>query len=334
MSGLNTWKVDISTIAVRNCVAASLIILGLTQSLAWACGATSIEIQSPSDNQKFCFTDATSGTLSVPSCLAIVVPSSRESSVQWSFSASNGTTVSWSPSNARGQQVALLLSGLPTDNSGFGGHAIVAEVDTMSDSVSVQLFYPSIGASLPTNHPGPDQGLTPNWYYYYLQTEAGVTGVGYDGTSDVNKGGYFRWEPFLGYVARYDKGGNMPMNSRTVWGSPAWIDAFAWIGRHEVRHIAQITSFWGNQDRVPYLDIDNDYLPDIQEWNIGRGYSPFTRTTYPDDIGYGENPIIDTEDLNMRVDEWPCDSAIQLWQNGQHTLDDWAHAGQQWTQWP
>ncbi|MDO8586056.1 MAG: hypothetical protein Q7T82_03360 [Armatimonadota bacterium] len=103
--------------------------------------------------------------------------------------------------------------------------------------------------------------------------------------------------------------------TRTASGSPRWIDAFAWIGRHELRHVAHFTAFWANQDHDHDLDWDGDYIPDLDEPTFGRGgYNPLSRYTYDDEIGYGEDPIEDTEDICMRSDSYPWD-AIQLWQN-------------------
>lgn len=54
-------------------------------------------------------------------------------------------------------------------------------------------------------------------------------------------------------------------------GGPEYIDSFAWFSRHELRHVAQLVGFWGNNDHVHSQDLDADYIADVLEPVYGRG---------------------------------------------------------------
>lgn len=58
----------------------------------------------------------------------------------------------------------------------------------------------------------------------------------------------------------------------------------------------------------------------------GRPYDPTKAATYPDTIGYGEDPLRDIEDICMRSQVSPYELDI-LWENGSANNEDWANPG-------
>lgn len=58
----------------------------------------------------------------------------------------------------------------------------------------------------------------------------------------------------------------------------------------------------------------------------GRPYSATNSATYPDTIGYGANPIPDTEDINMRSQVSPY-GLDDLWSTGAANTEDWSNPG-------
>ena len=243
--------------------------------------------------------------------------------------APSGTTRKWNNvaiDYGTGRATHIDITGLPANNSDFGEKSAefyLLDPDDVSRRVfdiynaPVSVFYPA-GA---TNHPG---GTTPNWYYYYKQTSAYAGAVSYDaaytgssGYCDFTNG---QWSAFVGPgIATYI--------GPSTWGSPKYIDAFAWICRHEMRHVDQFTYLWGRTtDRNATDDADGDWLPDTKEATLNRGYYPTKYASYWDDVGYNENPIPDREDLCMRSSTAPYNLA-QLWTNGSADGEDWADPG-------
>ncbi|MGI6295687.1 MAG: hypothetical protein ACOX3G_06325 [Armatimonadota bacterium] len=287
---------------------------------------------------QFTFNSANPGICNIQ-CLATVEPDNAitrawaKEHVSWSILPGVvGSSALWSSDDNgsgsnKGLNVNLQYTGLPDSNTSFGNNTItmIACPSCPTQQHSIQIFYRQDA----TNHPSGDTTAL-NWHHYYSQTPAGA-GVPFDPTAyGQAKGGYAKWDPYMNeWVAFLDWGGNMPIN-RPSWGSPQFIDSFAWLSRHELRHVAQMVGFWGNNDRDPALDVDGDSIPDILESTYGRGYSPFLGCTYPDEVGYGVTPIPDAEDICMRGDAVPW-SVIQLWENDQDSIiaQDWANFGKQ-----
>ena len=122
------------------------------------------------------------------------------------------------------------------------------------------------------------------------------------------------------------------MDDASLTTGPAWanafgIDCFAWVTAHENKHQVQFNAFWPS-GWLSAQDSDHDLLPDSLEPNYmpGRPYDPTTSTTYPDTVGYGQNPIPDFEDIDMRSQISPY-NVDQLWKNGSADVEDWASPG-------
>jgi hypothetical protein len=186
----------------------------------------------------------------------------------------------------------------------------------------IQVFYPAHG----TNNPGTGDV---NFYYYYKQV-VGMGDTTYDGQDQSGSGGYVifhtgsgRWAAFLTANAHH-------LLNRSTWYYPEYIDRFAWSNRHEVKHVSLESAMWGaTTDRNDQEDADGDYLKDAVETNYHRGYDPSTHATYPDQVAYGQSPLLDAEDDCMRYGYTPYYVDI-LWENGNNNSDDWANPGRQY----
>jgi hypothetical protein len=280
-------------------------------------GIHTLAVTQPAEDAHVCYSDDEWKYAEVR-CQATVDPACYESEIVWSHDTVPGTTMAWVNNINTGSSTTLTLTGLPPLNSSFGRHSVTATVRGQSMTRQYKLFYP--WSHTATNHPGEGAGVTPNWYYYYSQTSASQ-GVPYDPAFYFPPpGGYAKWDAMCGsYVAYLCWNANIPMLSRTSWGSPYYIDVFGWLSRHELRHVAQMTGFWGNNDRVPGFDADGDYIPDVVEATVGRGgYNMFCAATYSDTVAYGVNPIPDMEDLCMREDNFPW-AVVHLWRTTQRT---------------
>jgi len=122
-----------------------------------------------------------------------------------------------------------------------------------------------------------------------------------------------------------------------VWGNCEGIDSFGWTMGHEKKHHNQFMAFWPNGEYDPNKDYDGDWIPDDMEetYMPGRPYDPYLKYSYLDEIGYGENPILDREDICMRsqipvivgtTTNYPLDI---LWINGSADHLDWSSPGKQ-----
>lgn len=180
------------------------------------------------------------------------------------------------------------------------------------------MFFPKIAK----NHPGGQAG-SPNWFYYWGQTSAnkGNTTIKY---LNATRSYYDYASDRTIFIAN-----DAALSQISIWGTPKGIDCYAWTTAHEAKHHRQFTNFWPTQWRA-VDDTDMDWLPNDQEpiYMPGRPYSPTNPATYPDVFGYGQNPIRDCEDINMRSQNPPY-SLDKLWENGSANLKDWANPGKQ-----
>jgi hypothetical protein len=171
------------------------------------------------------------------------------------------------------------------------------------------------------NHPGTGSGTTPNWFFYWAQTSANLLNT----TTDYIGSARSHYDYFDNRKIKL--GDDCAGTQIAAWGTPKGIDCYAWTTGHESKHHIQITSFWptnwnGSQDS------DSDWLPNSQETTYmpGRNYDPINAATFPDSIGYGENPIRDVEDIAMRSQNSPY-GLDKLWTNGAADSEDWASPG-------
>jgi len=161
-------------------------------------------------------------------------------------------TPGWAQSNLGGQpthtagsdylEADVTFTGLPTNNSDFGRKKVTITVDgIVKDQKVMEVFFPKYEK----NHPGVDNGLSWNWFYYWNQTTAGYPYAIYQNTGDFgvtpamrfwsntmtfDKRAIWLCDPAQGSDTRRDGSGQV------VTG----IDLFANVAAHEKRHTQQI----------------------------------------------------------------------------------------------
>lgn len=235
------------------------------------------------------------------------------------------STLAWDSVNSNGVPIAsndfllakVTFTGLPADNTAFGSKkAAVYFETTKQDEKSFEVFFDKNE----TNHPAGQVG-SPNWYYFWSQTTANRSTT----TMIYTNGTRSYYDYFNGRTIMIED--DAALSQIAAWGTPQGIDCFAWTTAHEGKHNIQLTGFWPT-NWIAVQDTDLDWLPNNQETNYmpGRAYSPTNSATYPDTIGYGQNPIPDVEDICMRSQMSPY-NLDQLWTNGTANVQDWANPG-------
>jgi len=169
---------------------------------------------------------------------------------------------------------------------------------------------------------------SPNWYYYWSQTDAGKPEKHVWGGEppDVTDGDILglvtftngSWETFI-YEGAQKKAPSY------TWNGASGIDYFANIVRHELQHLESNKNWWGNNAPDSDEDTDGDIIPDDLEDGLldNFPYDPSDPKTYPDGgLGYVENSkqeISDNEHYTMSVQE--------NWEAGSAADQDWAKPG-------
>ncbi len=239
----------------------------------------------------------------------------------------DGSVMAWAAANPGGRPTAYngvlrataTFTGLPASNAAFGAKkARFFFDDTQRDESDYEVFFPKNA----TNHPD-GQADSPNWFYYWGKTSANKANtklVYINSTRSFYD--YFNEQTI--FLAN-----DAACSQIVAWGTPQGIDCYAWTTAHEAKHHSQTTGFWPVRWRAED-DIDSDWLPNNIETSYmpGRLYSPTNAATFVDTIGYGQDPIPDIEDINMRSQTSPY-GLDQLWNNGSANAEDWANPGKQ-----
>jgi hypothetical protein len=225
-------------------------------------------------------------------------------------------------------EATVRFTNLPTQNSAFGPKiARVLFRGFPAVDQSFEVFY----RTLATNHPGNPAG-TLNWFYYWMQTPANLTA----GAPTVYNNAALSFYNFP-FEDKIYIGSNAPTEAPDIWGNPKGIDGFAWYTAHEAKHRSQMAELWPNgyqqtldqdTDGVIPANRTGDDIPDSAEptYMPGRPYYPTKYATYPDTLGYGQNPLPDREDINIRSKVDPTAVDI-LWTNGNANSSDWSNPG-------
>jgi len=289
---------------------------------------TNAPVGSGDGQNEFTFSTNTPGVLEM-NLKAEVSPTGVATQIKdqclFSVDAIAGSTLAWDAANPGGKPTAsndfllatVRFSGLPSANSALGAKkAAIFFNGAKCDEESCEVFFPKSA----TNHPGGQAG-SPNWYFYWSQTTAN----GANTTMVYTNGPSSYYDYFAGRTIFIDA--DTCDSHIAAWGTPQGIDCFAWVTAHEAKHHTQLTGFWPT-NWVAAQDIDSDWLPNNQETNYmpGRAYSPTNAATFPDTVGYGQNPIPDYEDINMRSQTSPYGLDV-LWSNGTANAEDWANPG-------
>ncbi len=245
------------------------------------------------------------------------------------------SVMAWDPTNPLGQptisgdvlEAKVAFAGLPTNNSAFGPKtARLAFGGVPVVDQSFEVFFPTQH----TNHPGGQYG-SPNWYYYWMQTPANKT----NNTPTIYNNGSRSFYNFPFEDKIYLSNDAASVGS-ALQGTPVGIDYFAWTTAHEAKHSTQLMAFWPggynaalDNDGPSYLRSKGDDIPDGLEatYMPGRNYDPTKYATFPDEVGYGQNPIPDREDIAMRSQVGPPYELHRMWENGSANDSDWANPG-------
>ena len=291
-------------------------------------------VRAPKDvgdgQNEFTFSDANPGVLTI-NLKARVTPVAAAALMvndcRFGVEAVGNSKMEWSKDNKGGKAAFVVgfltatvkFIGLPEKNDAFGKKiAMLLWNGRKCDEENYEVFFPKIAK----NHPGGQAG-SPNWFYYWGQTSAnkGNTTIKY---LNATRSYYDYASDRTIFIAN-----DAALSQISIWGTPKGIDCYAWTTAHEAKHHRQFTNFWPTQWRA-VDDTDMDWLPNDQEpiYMPGRPYSPTNPATYPDVFGYGQNPIRDCEDINMRSQNPPY-SLDKLWENGSANLKDWANPGKQ-----
>jgi hypothetical protein len=294
----------------------------------------------PDGANEFTYSSATTGVLTIKLKAKVEGIGGMSQNFQDKFKfevdAVGESTMAWETGNENGKatvngdflEAKVTFTGLPENNSDFGKKKARVVVDGQkAEEKEFEVFFPAYEK----NHPNDigDEPESMNWYHYWKQTSAGGSrNYRYDnsiqnsGQTDHSSSG---WRVRISSVACKE---GIPGA-----GLPGGIDYFAWIVRHEAKHLSQFSAFWGSGDRIVADDPDGDFVPTANEptYLLGRPFAPNIFATYLDTIGYypyAGTAIPDCEDICMRSQSSPTQLDI-LWTNGSANSADWANPGKQ-----
>ncbi|MEA3401079.1 MAG: hypothetical protein U9R79_07540 [Armatimonadota bacterium] len=230
-----------------------------------------------------------------------------QADLEWELDTIQGSTLTSDPDPPKGQTITFTYTRLPSSNSEFGNKVLTLSHSQVpcEDTQTVQIFFPRDA----TNHPGPDTGVTPNWYYYWSDAGADTGSHQYDPNSGSD--GYYQFgDPHF----HIGPGACEQDEGLVVMGDG--IDNFGSTCLHEKAHMDYYFDEWDPYDRN--FDLDRDFMHDNDEPTKtgldGNPYDPTQQDTNFDGYWDGE--------------DWAC-KAEQTWQMGSFDAVDWASPGHQ-----
>jgi hypothetical protein len=235
-------------------------------------------------------------------------PSALRDSVRWSITPIAGSILTSVPANAKGRAVVFTYSGLPDSNSQFGPKYVYAALPQYGvvESVMIKTYFPKYA----TNHPAPGNGTTPNWYYYWGQTEADTGSHVYGGQycGSLNEPGYYQDSSLFFHIC-YLASQKWPVQCAGFDTSDG-IDNYAQTCLHESQHLTDFFAWWAPGLYDSTRDSDRDYIPNSVEPQLG-----YDSTMWDSDRdGYK-----DWEDHALdRECDWICGDDYEDWANPGH----------------
>ena len=212
----------------------------------------------PDGANEFTFSPASPGVLTLK-LKAQVTPSGVASlitdKVHFTVNAISGSTMAWDAANPGGKPTAsgdyllatVTFTGLPANNTSFGSKLAAVYCDSSKqDEEPYEVFFPKSEK----NHPGPDSGTTPNWFYYWNQSLGNLANIAYGGNG-LTKAGEVKGMTDWSYLAAQDKVTRFLYDGaadKAQWINPnfgPWtgIDAFYNVYLHESKHVWQISTY-------------------------------------------------------------------------------------------
>jgi hypothetical protein len=235
------------------------------------------------------------------------------------------------PENGKGWSLLWRYEGLPEKNSSFGKREFKVQFDELAGICPdpkpqpVRFFFTRDAENNP-------EGLTPNWFYYWSQTRAGM-GLGsrilyaelLPGECDGKILGFYLGFNKLDqrdkiYICNLKPFNFYRTNAVTLRVTEG-IDVFGSVVLHEWTHNLNAKDWWpkGIPRNLCYPkmtaacpDKDDDYVPDNRE--AAYGLSPLTHDT----LGLGFDDL-----------EYPAYLQDNTWPNGSANREDWAVPGKQ-----
>jgi hypothetical protein len=213
-------------------------------------------VTAASPTNEFTFSGVTPGVLSI-SCRAVITPNDPDAiacandHLRWTIDAVGTSPLTWSvpdPANiqhGKGRDTTATFTGLPPQNNDFGTKTVTLLLDTgaVLGTTTIEVFWPKND----TNHPNPGQGVTPNWFFYWLQVVGNPAHVRYDPGGGATFGDTFGMVGWT-YAAVPDKTlvhihDTAALNDGPIaglHGPLTGIDLFRNTILHESEHVQQI----------------------------------------------------------------------------------------------
>lgn len=310
-----------------------------------------IEILSPSEGEKYIFTEQNPGNLTLE-LRAKTIPAKYEESIEWEIPEMEGSDRVFQPSSSlsrpKGSTVNVIYKGLPTHIESFGRQKIKARLNIdgclLEETKEVLIFYPRDEKNNP-------QGKYPNWFYYWKQTPAAMPfgqnvrvsfhceNIPIDKCVCLHGGVVGQYNPYYSEhktINVCDLNKNLEpqdqqdftirlpaiklsvpstLTSRNFL-TYTHIDTFAVIIMHEFTHFNNALTFW-TDGYNPEKDKDGDTIPDHIEPELGL--NPEEKLTHWKDMLQGAD---DEELLTLQATyDYPI---------GKFDKYDWGKPGKNW----
>jgi hypothetical protein len=230
-----------------------------------------------------------------------------------------GSTLTTSPSPAKGPSVTFTYTGLPESNGDFGPATLTLShpdlPSTFVDTEEIRIFY----HGLAKNHAGDESNTTPNWYYYWRDGNIVSDLAQFEYAPGEGYGSYHppgSWPPWQwGTLFVHDSAPTIneeytvthtwfPLHQEVIGTTDNGLMCCAATCAHELEHAAN----WGRCDGQ--LDTDGDGVSDAFEDGtcVPGGYylDKYVRDTYniEDTLGYG-GEYGDDEFLARKAEQMP-----------------------------
>lgn len=317
-----------------------------------------VNITSPSQNERFVFTNDNPGELEFEAT-AQAIPASYNDQIVWEIQGIEGSQSTILP--ATGSSVKIRYKGLPEENSAFGPKRLVAKLDlegcAAEDSRTVRVFYPAQAKNNPEHH-------YPNWFYYWKQTPAAKPAgqaitLEWGGRSvdscthcecpmiykPLYKGGDAGHKMItvcdLATICTKNAGGTQttpfsiefPLLRRVGhgagttgkfdgWQAVKYIDLFASGLIHEYHHLLYDMTWRAGKSVAQIIaeDGDHDGIPNSLEPEMG--FDPSLTQTF-----LAHDPVLSALQYD---EEWLAYESQRIYHNGIYDAYDWAKPGKQW----
>ncbi|HZF47777.1 MAG TPA: hypothetical protein VE093_03955 [Polyangiaceae bacterium] len=246
--------------------------------------------QGADGQNEFTFSAATPGVLTM-NLKARVDPSGCAASVQervrFQVTPIGASVMAWDPANPNGRPTVsgdfllatVTFTGLPAQNADFGAKVVTLTLDGASHrTANCEVFFPKNAQ----NHPNPEQGTTPNWFFYWMQVMSSPGHVRYGGAGPGNllgeARGMTKWSygavPDKTLVHIYDLAATRDAAIPGLHGPLSGIDLFrntVWHETEHTRQIARADPVVGTHSGTCWANGWSWNQPNHNHWRLGPG---------------------------------------------------------------